>query len=59
LPFHLLLFELWTMERYRGTRDADFLAKGDNSRERFIQIFREISTVEVEDERLRAPLEIS
>ena len=25
-----LLFELWTKERYRATRDADFLAAGDN-----------------------------
>lgn len=31
-----LLFELWTKERYRATRDADFLATGDNSPERFI-----------------------
>ena len=28
----VLLFELWTKERYRATRDADFLAKGDNYR---------------------------
>jgi hypothetical protein len=47
------------MERYRATCDADFLAKADDSPEGFIQIFREISTVEVEDEGLRAPLEIS
>jgi len=48
-----LLFELWTKERYRATRDADFLAKGDNSPERFIQIFQEISTIDVEDDGLR------
>ena len=48
-----LLFELWTHQQYRPTRDADFLAKGDNSPERFVQIFREISTVEVEDDGLR------
>ena len=40
-----LLFELWTEQRYRPTRDADFLAKGDNSPERFVRIFQEISTV--------------
>lgn len=48
-----LLFELWTHQQYRPTRDADFLAKGDNSPERFVQIFREISTVEVEHDGLR------
>lgn len=43
-----LLFELWTRERYRATRDADFLAKGDNSPDRFVEIFQEISTTDVE-----------
>lgn len=48
-----LLFELWTEQRYRPTRDADFLAKGDSSPERFVRIFQEISTVEVENDGLR------
>jgi len=48
-----LLFELWTKERYRATRDADFLAIGDNSPERFIRIFQEISAIEVQDDGLR------
>jgi hypothetical protein len=48
-----LLFELWTKERYRPTRDADFMATGDNSPERFVHIFREISTIEIEDDALR------
>jgi hypothetical protein len=48
-----LLFELWTKERYRATRDADFLARGDNAPERFIHIFQEISTLEVEGDGLR------
>ena len=48
-----LLFELWTHQKYRPTRDADFLARGDNSPKRFVQIFREISTAEVEDDGLR------
>lgn len=26
-----LLFELWTHQRYRPTRDADFLARGDRN----------------------------
>lgn len=48
-----LLFEVWTKERYRATRDADFLAEGDNSPERFVDIFREISTIDVENDGLR------
>jgi hypothetical protein len=48
-----LLFEIWTKERYRATRDADFLATGDNSPERFIRIFQEISALEVQDDGLR------
>ena len=48
-----LLFELWTKERYRPTRDADFMANGDNSPERFVQIFWEISAIEIEADGLR------
>ena len=48
-----LLFEVWTHEQYRPTRDADFLARGDNSPERFVQIFREIPAAQVEDDGLR------
>jgi hypothetical protein len=48
-----LLFEVWTHQQYRPTRDADFLARGDNSTERFVQIFREIAAAEVEDDGLR------
>jgi hypothetical protein len=48
-----LLFEVWTHQQYRPTRDADFLARGDNSAERFVQIFREIAAAEVEDDGLR------
>jgi nucleotidyltransferase AbiEii toxin of type IV toxin-antitoxin system len=48
-----LLFEVWTHQQYRPTRDADFLARGDNSPERFVQIFREIAAAELEDDGLR------
>ena len=48
-----LLFELWTEQRYRPTRDADFLARGQNSAERFAAIFKEICEAEVEDDGLR------
>jgi len=47
-----LLFELWTRERYRPTRDADFLATGENSPERFVQIFQDIAAVKVEEDGL-------
>lgn len=47
-----LLFELWTEQRYRPTRDADFLARGENSPERFQKIFREICAAVVPDDGL-------
>ena len=43
-----LLFELWTDQSYRPTRDADFLAQGDNSPERFVRIFQELCTMKTE-----------
>ncbi|MBZ5631451.1 MAG: nucleotidyl transferase AbiEii/AbiGii toxin family protein [Acidobacteriia bacterium] len=48
-----LLFELWTEQRYRPTRDADFLALGQNRPERFVEIFRETCEIKVEDDGLR------
>lgn len=48
-----LLFELWTRQQYRPTRDADFLARGENSPERFFRIFRELCSVETEPDGLR------
>ncbi len=48
-----LLFELWTEKRYRPTRDADFLASGENSLERLCGIFKEISGEGVVDDGLR------
>jgi hypothetical protein len=48
-----LLFELWTQQRYRATRDADFLARGENTPERFIGIFRDICEIAVPDDGLR------
>lgn len=47
-----LLFELWTQHTYRATRDADFLARGDNSPERFVGIFKELCAIEVEPDGL-------
>jgi hypothetical protein len=37
-----LLFELWTEQAHRPTRDADFLSNGDNDPSRFESIFKEI-----------------
>lgn len=48
-----LLFELWTQERYRATRDADFLARGDNTPERFLIIFRDLCNGVAVDDGLR------
>lgn len=45
-----LLFELWTEQRYRPTRDADFLARGENNPEKFIEIFKEICRIKVKDD---------
>ena len=48
-----LLFELWTEQRYRPTRDAAFLGRGDNDPERFAHIFRELCVLEVDEDGLR------
>ncbi len=47
-----LLFELWTEQRYRPTRDADFLARGDNAPERFVHILRELCVLDVDQDGL-------
>jgi predicted nucleotidyltransferase component of viral defense system len=47
-----LLFDLWTSQPFRPTRDADFLERGDPSLERFATIFAEIATQEVEPDGL-------
>lgn len=48
-----LLFEMWTEQHYRPTRDADFLARGENTPQRFIEIFQEICGLNVEDDGVR------
>jgi hypothetical protein len=48
-----LLFELWTEQQYRPTRDADFLSMGDDGPERYQQIFEEICDMKVEDDGVR------
>jgi hypothetical protein len=39
-----LLFELWTAQRYRPTREADFLSKGENSPERYQRSSKRFAT---------------
>ncbi|MGI8783635.1 MAG: nucleotidyl transferase AbiEii/AbiGii toxin family protein [Acidobacteriota bacterium] len=48
-----LLFELWTAQRHRPTRDADFLARGENTPQRFNTIFKGICNEKVTDDGLR------
>lgn len=48
-----LLFELWTEQRYRPTRDADFLATGDNTPERFVGVFKQVCQQPVPDDGVR------
>jgi hypothetical protein len=48
-----LLFEVWTEQHYRPTRDADFLARGQNAPQRFIEMFQEICGLNVEDDGVR------
>ena len=47
------LFELWTDQTHRPTRDADFLSREENNLERFQKIFEEICALKVEDDGLR------
>jgi hypothetical protein len=48
-----LLFELWTEETHRPTRDADFLSDGDSDPSRFDSIFKEVCALPVDDDGLQ------
>jgi len=48
-----LLFDLWTDQTHRATRDADFLSLGESSPERYSGIFREVCLLPVEEDGLR------
>jgi len=48
-----LLFELWTEQAHRPTRDADFLSNGDNDPSRFETIFKEICALTVDEDGLQ------
>jgi hypothetical protein len=47
-----LLFQLWTSEPYRPTRDLDLLGQGDGSAERYREIFTQLCSQEVEEDGL-------
>jgi hypothetical protein len=47
-----LLFELWTEETHRPTRDADFLSIGSSDPRRFEELFKEICVLSVVDDGL-------
>ena len=47
-----LLFEMWTSQQYRPTRDLDLLGYGDSSADRHRGIFAEICDQEVEPDGL-------
>jgi hypothetical protein len=47
-----LLFQLWTSEPYRPTRDLDLLGQGEGSADRYRKIFTELCSQEVENDGL-------
>jgi hypothetical protein len=47
-----LLFELWTEQAHRPTRDADFLSIGSRAPRRFEDLFKEICVLPVVDDGL-------
>jgi hypothetical protein len=48
-----MLFQLWTAQPHRATRDLDLLGYGENSTERVQAIFRDLCVSAVEDDGLR------
>ena len=47
-----MLFQLWTNQPHRPTRDLDLLGRGDDSLPRFVTMFQEICNLPVEDDGL-------
>jgi hypothetical protein len=47
-----LLFELWTEQAHRPTRDADFLSQGENDPVRLEEAFKQVCTTPVADDGL-------
>ena len=47
-----MLFQLWSRQPHRPTRDLDLLGRGDNSIPRFERIFREVCDLTVEEDGL-------
>ena len=47
-----MLFQLWSDQPHRPTRDLDLLGRGDNSIPRFAQIFRQVCEILVAEDGL-------
>jgi len=47
-----MLFMAWTGQSYRPTVDMDFMGRGENSSERLVSVFREVSAVWVQPDGL-------
>jgi hypothetical protein len=47
-----MLFELWTGQTHRSTRDVDLLSDSSDTVDRFVAVFREVATFQVEDDGL-------
>ena len=45
-----MLFQVWSGERHRPTRDIDFLGHGEPSENRFQKVFHDICGIEVDDD---------
>lgn len=52
-----VLLAVWSPEPYRATRDIDLLGWGENSAARLESVFREVCTLEIEDDGLTFDLD--
>ena len=48
-----MLFQVWSGERHRPTRDIDFLGRGESTETRFQKVFEDICSIEVDDDGLK------
>jgi predicted nucleotidyltransferase component of viral defense system len=52
-----MLFQLWTDQPHRPTRDLDLLGRGDNSIAGVVEVFRDVCNQAVEEDGLDFPVE--
>jgi predicted nucleotidyltransferase component of viral defense system len=50
-----MLFQVWRKSTHRTTRDLDLLGKGAPTIERLVDVFRDVASVEVDDDGLSFP----